>query len=127
MSQPTYEKIVAAYPPGTAILSYTPVARFARYDRETQRIVVELSNGCEFAFPARLGQWLKDATDEQLATVKVTNHGSGLEWEELGTDLSVEGILDGRFGNERWMQALGLATGVKFLKPLSVDEIRDWE
>lgn len=106
---------LAEYPEGTAFLSYQPKAVRARYDAAGGRVVLELSNGCEFAFPARLGQGLQDATDAQLAAVTIICHGTAVEWPELGTELSVHGLLEGRFGTDRWMRGLGLATGIAFV------------
>ncbi len=39
---------------------------------------------------------LRDATEESLAKVKIEARGKALRWEELGKDLTVEGILAGR-------------------------------
>jgi hypothetical protein len=90
----------------TEAMKHVPRARRARYDRGSQRIVIELRNGCEFTFPARMGQGLHDATDAELAAVKVMEDGYGIEWEELGADLGIEGLLLGRFGNAAWMDQL---------------------
>jgi hypothetical protein len=73
--------------------------------------VIALTNGCEFAFPARMGQGLQDATDDQLAAVEVVAQGSGLEWEEIGAGLWVPGLLSGLFGSKAWMRELGRAGG----------------
>jgi hypothetical protein len=96
-------------PWATEALKHVPRARRARYDRESQRVVIELSNGCEFTFPARMGQGLRDATDEELAAVTVMEGGHGIEWEELGAELAIEGLLLGRFGSAAWMAHLGPA------------------
>ncbi len=44
-----------------------PRASKARYDRRTGRIVVDLTNGCSFVFPARSLQGLERASDAELA------------------------------------------------------------
>ena len=46
---------------GARSLRDEPRARAARYDRKTGRIVVDLTNGCSFAFPARDAQGLERA------------------------------------------------------------------
>jgi hypothetical protein len=108
---PSYEEILAQLPAAEEAAEFEPSARSARYDLPTRRIIIELTNGCEFAFPARMGQGLQDATDEQLAAVKVSAHGSALEWEEIGADLWVPGLLSGLFGSKAWMRELGRAGG----------------
>jgi hypothetical protein len=88
-----------------------PRARSARYNRDTERVEVELKNGCLFAFPAALGQGLRGATPEQLAQVEVTPGGYGLHWEELDADLAVPGLVAGVFGPKAWMREMGRAGG----------------
>ncbi len=81
-------------------------ARSARYQKTTGRVVVELSNGCLFAFPARLGQGLRGASAAELAGVEVLPGGAGLRWEALDVDLSVPGLVAGIFGSRPWMAEL---------------------
>lgn len=88
-----------------------PRAEKARYDKRTRRIVIDLTNGCTFAFPADLGQGLAGATPEQLASVEVTPGGYGLHWEELDADLAVSSLVAGIFGSKRWMAELGRQGG----------------
>ena len=88
-----------------------PVAVAARYDRQRRRIEVELSNGCQFSFPAALGQGLQGAADKDLAQVEIAPGGIGLHWECLDADLLVSSLVQGIFGTRRWMQALGRAGG----------------
>ncbi|HEX8671166.1 MAG TPA: DUF2442 domain-containing protein [Longimicrobium sp.] len=80
-----------------------PRAKTARYQKSTGRVVVELSNGCLFAFPAQLGEGLRGASAAELAKVEVLPGGSGLHWHALDVDLSVPGLVDGIFGSKRWM------------------------
>ena len=73
------------------------------YDRSAGRLVVELTNGCIFAFPPRLAQGLENATDDQIAQVEILGAGYGLHWEELDADLAVPGLLAGLFGSRAYM------------------------
>lgn len=88
---------------GKALLSDEPRAAAARFDRKTGRIVVDLTNGCTFAFPARRAQGLEKADDAALAEVEVLGLGAGLHWERLDVDLSVPGLIAGLFGTKAWM------------------------
>lgn len=65
----------------------------ATYDRRTGRIMMELTNGFVFGFPATAIPALAHATPGQLAAVVLTPGGSGLHWEELDADLSIPGLL----------------------------------
>ena len=103
MSEATDVEIDAALARGRAARLAEPRAAGARYDGASGRVVVELTNGCTFAFPARLAQGLERATDEQLAAVEILGAGSGLHWEDLDVDLSVPGLLAGLLGTAAWM------------------------
>ncbi len=102
MAEVTDAEIDAAVARGKRARLLEPRARSARYDAASGRVIVELTNGCTFAFPARLAQGLEGATDEQLAAVEVLGAGYGLHWEELDTDLSIPGLLAGLFGTAAW-------------------------
>lgn len=83
-----------------------PRAVEARYDQTSGRVIVDLENGCTFAFPPRLAQGLDTATDEQLAAVEILGQGYGLHWESLDVDLSLPGLMAGLFGTRAWMARL---------------------
>jgi hypothetical protein len=68
-------------------------ATSAHYDRRMGRVVMELTNGYVFGFPASAIPALAHASPEQLAAVELSPGGSGLHWEELDADLSVAGLL----------------------------------
>jgi len=98
--------IDAARERGRIARAIEPRAESARYDQPAGRLVVELTNGCVFAFPPRLAQGLENATDDQLAHVEILDAGCGLHWEELDADLSVPGLLAGLFGTKAYMAQL---------------------
>ncbi len=80
-----------------------PRATSVRYDRKNGRIVIDLTNGCTFAFPPHLAQGLEQATDEELAAVEILGAGFGLHWEAIDVDLSVPGLLAGLFGTPAYL------------------------
>ncbi len=96
-------QIDAAIERGRQALETEPRAASARYDRKLDRVVVDLTNGCTFAFPPRLAQGLETATDEQLKDVQILGVGYGLHWEALDVDLSIPGLLAGLFGTKAYM------------------------
>jgi hypothetical protein len=75
----------------------------ARYDRKTGRVVVDLVNGCTFAFPAQFVQDLQGASHDDLANVVVDGLGFDLHWPALDADLYVPSLVAGIFGTREWM------------------------
>src|SRR3546814_10499426 len=92
--------IDAALERGRVAHASEPRATTARYDRASGRVIVDLENGCTFAFPPRLAQGLEGATDDQLAAVEILGQGYGLHWEALDADLSVPGLMAGLLGTK---------------------------
>ncbi|AMK16661.1 MULTISPECIES: DUF2442 domain-containing protein [Sphingobium] len=98
--------IDAALERGMLARELEPRAATAHYDAASDRVVVDLTNGCTFAFPPRLGQGLENATADQIASVEVSPSGYGLHWEQLDTDLSIPGLMAGLFGTRAHMARL---------------------
>ncbi|MBV9110358.1 MAG: DUF2442 domain-containing protein [Gemmatimonadetes bacterium] len=107
----TEEEFLAATERGRIADETEPRAVSARYNAETGRIEIELKNGCMFAFPARYGQGLQGATEEQLAAVEILPYGEALHWEEIDADLGVPQLVSGMFGSKAWMRQLGQLGG----------------
>ena len=76
-------------------LAAEPVAVRAWSEKRT--IYVELHDGRIVGFPADRFRILSSATDEQLARVRIEVNGYALRWEELDEDLTVPGVVAGRF------------------------------
>ena len=64
---------------------------------ENRIIFLELTDSRIVGFPAARFTRLKAASDADLAKVKIELHGQALRWEEIDEDLTVPGVLDGRF------------------------------
>jgi hypothetical protein len=60
-------------------------------------VFVELTDGRTLGFLAARFRVLKAASDEQLCFVTVEVDGHALRWEELDEDITVPGIVAGRF------------------------------
>ena len=88
---------------GRRLAATEPRAERARYDRRTGRVVVELTNGCSFMFPARALQGMARASDAELADIEIMGIGFGLHWPALDADFNVPGLLMGVFGTRAWM------------------------
>jgi hypothetical protein len=98
---------------GARAAASEPRAISARYDAGLERIIVELTNGCQFVFPPGLVQGLAGAPPEAVAKVTVTPAGGGLHWEHLDVDLSVPNLALGIFGTRAWMRELGRRGGAR--------------
>jgi hypothetical protein len=59
-----------------------------------------LSDRKEIIFPVDVNKKLRDATPSQLSKIKLICDGTGLHWPDLDEDLSVTGILEGRYGKK---------------------------
>ena len=103
MAELTDTAIDAALERGRKAHASEPRAAAARYDRSSGRVIVDLENGCTFAFPPRLAQGLEGASDDQLAAIEILGKGYGLHWEELDVDMSLPGLMAGIFGTRTWM------------------------
>jgi hypothetical protein len=109
----TDEAILAQIPDARARASshVGPRATEARYHPTTGRVLVELSNGCQIAFPSELAQGLRGASRSDLAQVEVVLEGAALRWGRLDADFLVSGLLKGMLGSEGWMRQVAREMG----------------
>jgi len=103
MAEVSDAAIEAALERGRIASVREPRAVAACYDRKSGRVIVDLANGCTFAFPPRLAEGLETATDDQLSAIEILGNGHGLHWEALDVDLSLPGLLAGIFGTRAYM------------------------
>lgn len=97
---------------GKEALETEPRAVAARYDKKSNRMVIDLVNGATIAIPCDLIQGLSGASPADIAEVELTPFGLGLHWETLDQDFSVAGLVSGIFGTKAWMAELGRRGGV---------------
>lgn len=64
---------------------------------EKRMVFIELTDGRQISFPAARFRLLADAPDNALAQVELCLNGAALRWEELDGDITVQGIVEGRF------------------------------
>ena len=64
---------------------------------ENRTIFIELYDGRTIGFPADRFHRLASATSEQLQEVELEVDGYALRWESLDEDITVPGIVAGRF------------------------------
>ena len=64
---------------------------------EGRKVWMELDDGREVGFPADNFTRLRNASPDLLAKVRIEARGKALRWEEVDEDLTVAGILAGRW------------------------------
>lgn len=96
-------QLAAAEARGRDLLKSELRAAAARYDRASGRVIIDLTNGCSYAFPTNLVQDLQGASDDDLAAVEVDGMGFNLHWPSLEVDLLTPALVSGLFGTRAWM------------------------
>ena len=104
-------QITEATARGSQSQATEPRARAAAYDRQSQRLIIELKNGVTLLVPVELVQGVAGATAELIEEVEITPSGYGLHWERLDADVSVPGLVAGIFGTQAWMSEIGRRGG----------------
>ena len=64
---------------------------------DSRMIFVELTDGRQVGFPADRFRLLRDAATEALSAVLLRLDGAALRWDALDEDITVRGIVEGRF------------------------------
>lgn len=104
-------EIDAAAERGRVAAETEPRAAGVHYDAASGRVMVELTNGCLFGFPAERAQGLRGASPEALADVRVMPGGGALQWDRLDAGFTVAGVVAGIFGTRQWMRQLAAEMG----------------
>ena len=65
---------------------------------ENGMICMLMSDNKEIRFPVEKNNKLKNATVKERKNIEIICGGTGLHWPDLDEDLSVIGIIEGRFG-----------------------------
>ena len=65
---------------------------------ENGMICLLMSDKKEIRFPVEVNTKLKNATDQQRNNIEIICGGTGLHWTDLDEDLSVTGIIEGKYG-----------------------------
>jgi hypothetical protein len=76
---------------------------------EKRTIFLELTDGRIFGFPADRFKILAAASDEALKEVRLEVNGYALRWENLDEDITVAGVVAGRFQLPRTTRTVTLS------------------
>ncbi|MGB8260705.1 MAG: DUF2442 domain-containing protein [Terracidiphilus sp.] len=74
-------------------------------------LLVGLSTGRRLALPVEELQGLERATPDELRNSELLGHGTGIHFPDLDADLYVPALIEGVYGNRRWMAQLGRRGG----------------
>jgi hypothetical protein len=88
-----------------------PLAQTVEYIPDLKLLMVGLSNGRRLALPIEEMQELGTATREQLQNYALLGGGTGISFPDLDVDLYVPALIEGVYGNRRWMAQLGKIGG----------------
>ena len=64
---------------------------------ENRMVFIELTDGRQIGFPAARFRLLAQASDAALGKVELCLNGAAMRWEELNEDITVRGVVEGRF------------------------------
>ena len=107
----TDEEIDAAIALAKVREPFRPRAVAVSYRAKDDAVAITLATGVELAIPRKLLQGLEHATLAQLAKVEIVGAQDGLHWESLDVDHYVPALIEGVFGNRRWMSTIGKIGG----------------
>ena len=87
-------------------------ASAVRYDRESKRLLLELTNGFLFGVPVATLPHLKKATPAQLADVTLSPEGGAIRFDAIDADYSVPGVGAVAVGSCRSNKGTGARGGI---------------
>jgi hypothetical protein len=88
-----------------------PVAVAVEHIPSLNLLIVTLSNQRRLVFPIEDVQGLGNATHEHMQNYELLGHGTGISFPDLDVDLYVPALIEGVYGNRRWMAQLGKKGG----------------
>lgn len=88
-----------------------PLAQTVEHIPGLNLLIVGLSNGRRLVLPIEDLQGLGNATHEQIQKFELLGHGTGISFPDLDVDLYVPALIEGMYGNRRWMAQLGKKGG----------------
>jgi len=107
----TGQEIDAAIAVATLREPFRPKAIAVEYRTEDQTIAIEFATGVELVIPRKLLQGLESADPADIANVEILGPGDSLHWGSLDVDHDLPSLIEGVFGNRRWMSEIGKLGG----------------
>lgn len=106
----TDAEIGAAIARGKVYEKFAPRAESAVYRPKDDAIVIRFASEIEVTLPRMRLQGLQDAAARELAKIELIG-GEMLHWESLDVDHYIPSLMQGVFGNRRWMAEIGRRGG----------------
>ncbi len=88
-----------------------PLARTVEHIPALNLLIVGLSNHRRLVLPIEDLQGLGNATHKQIQNYELLGNGTGISFPDLDVDLYVPALIEGVYGNRRWMAQLGKKGG----------------
>ena len=88
-----------------------PRAQTVEHIPDLNLLIVGLSTGRRLVIPIEDLQGLGNATHAQIQNYELLGSGTGIGFPGLDVDLYVPALLEGVYGNRRWMAQLGRKGG----------------
>jgi len=88
-----------------------PVAKTVQYVPRYKLLIVELTNGRRLPLPIEDLQGLENATARQLQNIEILALGTDISFPAIDVDFYVPALIEGVYGNRRWMSELGKRGG----------------
>lgn len=88
-----------------------PRALAARFDVQTERLIIELKSGAVVMLPRSFILELKEASPKAISKVELSPSGEGLHWDELDVHVSVPGLMLELVGSQAMNSAVASRAG----------------
>ena len=88
-----------------------PLAKTVEHIPKLNLLIVGLTNGRRLVLPLEDVQGLRNATSGQMKNYELLGRGTGISFPDLDVDLYVPALIEGVYGNRRWMAQLGRKGG----------------
>jgi Protein of unknown function (DUF2442) len=89
------------------LLDGEPLAKTAVYIPSLKVLMVRLTNGRRLVLPIEDLQGLESATAKQLQNIEILGRGTGINFPDIDAGFYVPSLIEGVYGNRRWMSELG--------------------
>jgi hypothetical protein len=90
---------------------HEPLAQSVEHVPDLNLLIVGLTNGRRLVLPMEDIQGLEKATAAQIRNHELLGGGTGICFPDIDVDLYVPALIEGVYGNRRWMAQLGKKGG----------------
>lgn len=78
------------------------------FDEAEDMIRIAVDDGVVLAIPRTNLQGVANATVEEVRDMEIIMSGTAIDWPRLDMPMPLDGLREGRYGNEQWMAELSL-------------------